>query len=231
MAIRGTKMLSYRKLGEPESTRTLQFLSSHARFRQSERVPTTLCTIGTRLIDDKTWGHFKGKTIRFNSLFACTEALTAELRDAASKDDPEECGEAEEPMSLLMLELDNSDFTAEWPNGWKGQNEWVDEGEGCKWLANKFPADDLIVLGLSSFTIRAFGLILVRDHAYSAKGPMTYWRRLGYCEWWMTNLLDDQLLRPGSNFEVGMVEAWEAKYGPCLRVQSIDWVETEGIFG
>ncbi|KAJ4420986.1 hypothetical protein N0V82_004028 [Gnomoniopsis sp. IMI 355080] len=184
-----------------------------------------------RLVDDNTWGHFKGKTIRFNSLFACTEALTAELRDAASQDDPEGSDEAEEPMSLLILELDNSDFTAEWPNGWKGTDDWVDEGEGCKWLANNFPEDDLIVLGLSSFTTRAFGLILLRDHAYSAKGSVTYWRRLGYCEWWMTNLLNDQQLRPGSCLEEGMIEAWEGKYGPCLRVQSSDWVEIEGLFG
>lgn len=130
-----------------------------------------------------------------------------------------------------MLELDRSDLTSGWPNGWRGRDDWVDEAEGCQWLSDQFPAQDLKVLGLASFTIRAFGLILARETVDSKRGGLTYWRRLGYCEWWMTDLLNDQDLRPGSDLEPAVIEKWEQKYGPCLRALSDEWIEEEGLFG
>lgn len=201
---------------------------------------TPLCTLGTETVEDHTWGHFQGKTIKFASLLRCAEALTTELGESAKlhQDEPseetekgEEQEDSDEPISIIIMELDKSKYTTGWPNGWKGEDDWVDEAEGCTWLANQYPQDDLIVLGLASFSIRAFGLILLRDHAHSAKGPRTYWRRLGYCEWWMTNTLDDLEMRPGSSFAPGVIEALEAKYGPCLRARSNDWTEGEGLFG
>lgn len=130
-----------------------------------------------------------------------------------------------------MLELDRSDLTRGWPNGWKGMDDWVGEAEGCQWLSDQFAAQDLKVLGLASFTIRAFGLILLREQADSKTGCLSYWRRLGYCEWWMTNSLNDQYLRPESSLEPAVIEHVEKEYGPCLRALSNDWDEEEGLFG
>lgn len=107
----------------------------------------------------------------------------------------------------------------------------MSEDEGCKWLAATYPDDDLIVLGLVFLPIRAFGLILLREPIHSESGSITCWRRLGYCEWWMTSLLDDQILRPGASFEPSIIEGWETKYGPCLRGSSDDWMDAEGLFG
>lgn len=212
-----------------------------------ELKPTPLCTLSTETVDDHTWGHFQGKTIPFASLLRCAEALTSELGANAKlhQDEPsqkteekkKEEEEEEEPISIIIMELDKSDYTTGWPNGWKGEDDWVDEVEGCKWLADQYPREDLIVLGLASFSIRAFGLILLRDdhhHACSElRGPgnRAYWRRLGYCEWWMTNTLDDLEMRPGSSFAPGVIDALEKKYGPCLRAKSDDWTEGEGLFG
>lgn len=211
----------------------------------AERVLTHISSISTRSVDGHTWGYFKGKTIKFSSLLACTEDVTLELYNVAveakncgrdssdgAADESDEMSE-EEPMNLLTIDLDVSELTAGCPHGWRGPgiDEWIDERERCKWLDNEFPTEDLVVLGLSSFPIRAFGLILLREHAYSSKGSMAYWRRLGYCEWWMTDLLDDQLLQPGVSFESGVVESLEKKYGPCLRALSDDWTDAEGLFG
>lgn len=211
----------------------------------AERVPTRISSISTRSVYGHTWGHFKGKTIKFSSLLACTEDLTLEFHNVAVKSGNCSRGSSgdavggsdeeseEEPPNLLTIDLDVSELTAGLPRGWRWpeMEEWIDERERCKWLYNEFPAEDLVVLGLSSFPIRAFGLILLREHAYSSTGPMAYWRRLGYCEWWKTNLLDDQLLQPGVSLKPRVIETLETKYGPCLRALSDDWTEAEGLFG
>lgn len=192
------------------------------------------------MVNNHVWGHFSGKTISFAALQNCISALTLELRDVTEETqggNTEQIEELEEPVNLLLLSLDVSEFTAgnptqQPPSGFEGDvPNHMSEDEGCKWLAATYPADDLIVLGLVFLPIRAFGLILLREPILSEDGPITCWRRLGYCEWWMTSLLDDQNIRPGAYFEPGIIEGWEGKYGPCLRGSSDDWIDGEGLFG
>lgn len=183
--------------------------------------------------------------IRFVTLLNCTKALTVELQRIADEvevkgsepiEEPGESEEPGEPINLLLLSLDVSEFTAGWPteilpSGHGREDNFASEDERSEWLAAAYPEKDLIVVGLVFLPIRAFGLILLREHIGSESGPRLCWRRLGYCEWWMTNLLDDVELRPGSSFEPGILEGWETKYGPCLQGSSDDWKEAEGLLG
>lgn len=181
--------------------------------------------------------------IPFSRLRDRIEALTLELQPATvweQNPDDEELDqnpeEIEDP-NLLTLSLDISELIPTWPAGWKWQDDALvgAEREACKWLNDKFPKEDLMVLGLATLPEQAYGLVLLRTPNSSAKvvngqEKRSCWRRLGFCNWWMTNTLD-MALWPGSSYVPGALEGWEAKYGPYLRAESEDWVEMEGLFG
>lgn len=193
---------------------------------------TQLCALGTKAVDGRTWGHFSGRMISLHFFLNHLRDFYRSLDAVQPRGKYEKAYVQSKIQGLFedrfLAHIDVSEATTECPEHWDTTGD-DNNSDRMKWLLSKFAPGRIVLLGLASFQMRTFGLLLVQESIHLGGEPHTRWRRLGYCQWDSSSRLREDVLY--KYFTIQSLDAWERDNGDFLRGEGEHWTASEGLFG